>query len=123
MTSAPASTRLLAASASFTGIDQSPVNMTCNVAFGLASRAPSMNALTLRSSFGFIPSQFATATARSARLSTSGPATWMGPETSGIVASVAIASAMSAACDGQRYSSVKKVGDVSPRRSKTSQTA
>jgi hypothetical protein len=52
MTSTPASTRLLVASASFTGIDQSPVKMTCKVALGLASRAPSMKALTLRRSCG-----------------------------------------------------------------------
>src|SRR5208283_3789410 len=45
ITSAPASTSALAASASRTGNDQSPVNMTCPVAFGLTERAPSSTEL------------------------------------------------------------------------------
>src|SRR5580698_2366234 len=49
MTSQPASTSALAASASRTGIDQSPVKITCTVAFGLTERAPSMNELMLLS--------------------------------------------------------------------------
>src|SRR3984957_2509087 len=49
MTSQPASTSALAASASRTGIDQSPVKITCTVAFGLTLRAPSMNELMLLS--------------------------------------------------------------------------
>src|SRR5664279_4508436 len=39
-TSQPASTRALVASASRTGIDQSPVKITWTVAFGLVLRAP-----------------------------------------------------------------------------------
>jgi hypothetical protein len=49
ITSQPASTRAFAASASRTGIDQSPVKMTCTVAFGLVERAPSRNELMLLS--------------------------------------------------------------------------
>src|ERR1700730_3566372 len=49
MTSQPASTSALAASASRTGSDQSPVKMTCTAAFGLVFLAPSMNALMLLS--------------------------------------------------------------------------
>src|SRR5208283_3985942 len=41
MTSQPASTSALAASASRTGIDQSPVKITWTTAFGLVLRAPS----------------------------------------------------------------------------------
>ena len=48
MTSQPASTSALAASASRTGIDQSPVKITCTVAFGLTERAPSSTELMLR---------------------------------------------------------------------------
>src|SRR5258708_16868058 len=51
-TSAPWLIRLLAASASFTGMDQSPVKMTCSVAFGLASLAPMAEALMLRRTWG-----------------------------------------------------------------------
>src|ERR1700684_4736585 len=51
-TSTPWSIRLLVASASLTGIDQSPVKITCVVAFGLASLAPSVKALMLRSTCG-----------------------------------------------------------------------
>ena len=47
MTSQPASTSALAASASRTGIDQSPVKITCTVAFGLVLRAPSSTELML----------------------------------------------------------------------------
>src|SRR6202046_685123 len=49
MTSQPASTSALAASASRTGIDQSPVKITCTVAFGLTDRAPSSTELMLES--------------------------------------------------------------------------
>ena len=51
-TSTPWSTRLLAASASLDGIDQSPVKMTAVVAFGLTERAPSVNELMLRRTWG-----------------------------------------------------------------------
>src|SRR5579883_1688386 len=44
-TSQPASTSALAASASRTGSDQSPVKITCTVAFGLVLRAPSRTEL------------------------------------------------------------------------------
>src|ERR1700679_372662 len=47
ITSQPASTRALAASASRTGSDQSPVKITCTVAFGLTERAPSRTELML----------------------------------------------------------------------------
>src|SRR5580692_1061110 len=49
MTSQPASTRAFAASASRTGNDQSPVKITCTVAFGLTERAPSRTELMLLS--------------------------------------------------------------------------
>src|SRR5271155_34414 len=49
MTSLPASTRALAASASRTGSDQSPVKITWTVAFGLVVLAPSRNELMLLS--------------------------------------------------------------------------
>ena len=49
MTSQPASTSALAASASRTGSDQSPVKITCTFAFGLTLRAPSRNELMLLS--------------------------------------------------------------------------
>src|ERR1700684_1594887 len=49
MTSQPASTSALAASASRTGSDQSPVKITCTVAFGLVFFAPSMKELMLLS--------------------------------------------------------------------------
>src|SRR5262249_8351882 len=49
MTSQPASTRALTASASRTGSDQSPVKITCTVALGLVLRAPSMKELMLLS--------------------------------------------------------------------------
>src|SRR4051794_5760294 len=49
MTSQPESTRALVASASRTGSDQSPVKMTCTVAFGLVFLAPSRNELMLES--------------------------------------------------------------------------
>src|SRR5258707_15090095 len=49
MTSQPASTRALTASASRTGSDQSPVKMTCTTALGLVFLAPSMNELMLLS--------------------------------------------------------------------------
>ena len=42
----------MAASASLTGIDQSPVKTTVVVAFGFTERAPSVNALMLRSTCG-----------------------------------------------------------------------
>src|SRR6476469_3429906 len=45
MTSQPASTSALVASASRTGNDQSPVKITCTVAFGFTLRAPSRNEL------------------------------------------------------------------------------
>src|SRR6202161_4864743 len=51
-TSTPWSIRLLVAASSLTDIDQSPVKITCVVAFGLASLAPSVNALMLRSTCG-----------------------------------------------------------------------
>src|SRR5260370_41778305 len=44
--------RLLAASASFTGSDQSPVTRSCVVILGSTLRAPSVNALMLRSTWG-----------------------------------------------------------------------
>src|SRR5882757_8860286 len=47
ITSQPASTSALVASASRTGIDQSPVKITCTTAFGLVFFAPSMNELML----------------------------------------------------------------------------
>src|SRR5271166_4781935 len=47
MTSQPASTSAFAASASRTGIDQSPVKITWTVAFGLTDRAPSRTELML----------------------------------------------------------------------------
>src|ERR1700690_4186663 len=49
MTSQPASTKALAASASRTGSDQSPVKITCTVALGLTDRAPSRTELMLLS--------------------------------------------------------------------------
>src|SRR5208283_4707945 len=49
MTSQPASTSALAASASRTGSDQSPVNITCTAAFGFTDRAPSSTELMLES--------------------------------------------------------------------------
>src|SRR5580693_2001191 len=49
ITSLPASTRALVASASRTGSDQSPVKMTWTVEFGLVLLAPSMNELMLLS--------------------------------------------------------------------------
>src|ERR1700761_2995893 len=49
MTSQPASTNALAASASRTGSDQSPVKITWTVAFGLTLRAPSSTELMLES--------------------------------------------------------------------------
>src|ERR1700728_4450906 len=49
MTSLPASTSALVASASRTGSDQSPVKITCTDAFGLVLRAPSRNELMLLS--------------------------------------------------------------------------
>src|SRR5476651_113799 len=48
-TSQPASISALVASASRTGSDQSPVKITCTVAFGLVDLAPSMNELMLLS--------------------------------------------------------------------------
>src|SRR5664279_751301 len=47
MTSQPASTNALAASASRTGSDQSPVKITCTVASGFTERAPSRTELML----------------------------------------------------------------------------
>src|SRR5258706_14743489 len=52
ITSTPWSTRLLVASASFTGSDQSPVTMNWHVIVGSTLRAPSRNALALRSTYG-----------------------------------------------------------------------
>ena len=52
MTSTPALTSPLVASASLTGIDQSPVKMTCVVMVGSTDRAPSVKALMLRSTCG-----------------------------------------------------------------------
>ena len=49
MTSQPASISALVASASRTGSDQSPVMMSCTVAFGFTLLTPSVKALTLRS--------------------------------------------------------------------------
>ena len=49
MTSQPASTSAFAASASRTGIDQSPVKITWTIAFGLILRAPSRTELMLLS--------------------------------------------------------------------------
>ncbi len=51
-TSTPWSIRLLAASASFTGIDHSPVKMTRVVMLGSTERAPMVKALMLRSTCG-----------------------------------------------------------------------
>src|SRR3990167_3015428 len=48
MTSQPASTRALVASASRTGSDHSPVKITWTLAFGLTDFAPSMKELMLR---------------------------------------------------------------------------
>ena len=52
MTSQPASTSALAASASRTGIDHSPVKITCTVAFGLTLLAPSSTELMFDSTEG-----------------------------------------------------------------------
>src|SRR5690606_33171926 len=52
MTSQPASTRALVASASRTGSDQSPVKISWTVAFGLVLRAPSRKELILLSTVG-----------------------------------------------------------------------
>src|SRR5690349_14340426 len=52
MTSAPASTSALVASASRTGNDHSPVKITCTVAFGLTERAPSKTELMLERTEG-----------------------------------------------------------------------
>src|ERR1700730_11326310 len=52
ITSQPASTSALVASASRTGNDQSPVKTTCTVAFGLTLRAPIRMALMVRSTIG-----------------------------------------------------------------------
>ena len=52
MTSMPWSARLLVASASFTGIDQSPVKITVVVMDGSTERAPSAKLLTLISTCG-----------------------------------------------------------------------
>src|SRR6188508_3086716 len=52
MTSQPASTNALVASASRTGSDHSPVKITCTVAFGLTERAPSSTELMLESTDG-----------------------------------------------------------------------
>ena len=52
MTSAPPSISALVASASFTGIDQSPVNTTATVMDGSTERAPSAKLLTLISTCG-----------------------------------------------------------------------
>src|ERR1700761_6011625 len=49
ITSQPASTNAFAASASRTGNDQSPVKITCTVAFGLVERAPRRKELMLLS--------------------------------------------------------------------------
>src|SRR5580704_3828569 len=49
ITSQPASASALAASASRTGSDQSPVKITCTTAFGLTERAPSRTELMLES--------------------------------------------------------------------------
>src|ERR1700710_3047239 len=49
MTSTPASASALVASASRVGSDQSPVKITCTVAFGLTDRAPSSTELMLES--------------------------------------------------------------------------
>src|ERR1700727_1074439 len=49
MTSQPASNSAFAASASRTRSDQSPVKITCAVAFGLTERAPSRTELMLLS--------------------------------------------------------------------------
>ena len=51
-TSTPWSARLLVASASLTGIDQSPVKITLVVMPGLTERAPMVKALMLRSTCG-----------------------------------------------------------------------
>src|SRR5580765_6644149 len=51
-TSTPWSIRLLAASASLTGRDQSPVTISCVVIFGSTVRAPIVNALMFRSTWG-----------------------------------------------------------------------
>ncbi len=52
ITSQPLSIRLLVASASFTGIDQSPVKITEVVMSGFTERAPRVKALMLRSTWG-----------------------------------------------------------------------
>jgi hypothetical protein len=52
MTSQPASTKALVASASRTGSDHSPVKITWTVAFGLTERAPSSTELMLESTDG-----------------------------------------------------------------------
>ena len=49
ITSQPASASALAASASRTGRDQSPVKITCTVAFGFTLRTPRVKELMLRS--------------------------------------------------------------------------
>src|SRR6516162_3052074 len=49
ITSQPASTSALAASASRTGSDQSPVKITCTVACGFVERAPSRTELMFES--------------------------------------------------------------------------
>ncbi len=51
-TSTPWSIKLLAASASLTGIDQSPVKITVVVTLGFTERAPSVYELMLRSTCG-----------------------------------------------------------------------
>src|SRR6218665_3925794 len=52
MTSQPASTSALVASASRTGIDHSPVKINCTVGFGLVFLAPSRNELMFDSTEG-----------------------------------------------------------------------
>src|ERR1700731_4698447 len=51
-TSTPLSMRVLVASASLTGLDQSPVKMTEKEIFGLMLLAPNVKALILRSTWG-----------------------------------------------------------------------
>src|SRR5258708_4562516 len=51
-TSTPWEIMLLVASASLTGIDQSPVKIAWVVAFGLTERAPRVKALMLRRTWG-----------------------------------------------------------------------
>ena len=51
-TSTPWLIKLVAASASLTGIAQSPVKITCTVAFGFTLRAPRVKALMLRNTWG-----------------------------------------------------------------------